>query len=267
MRNYLAIGLAAVGLFVGLRTSAAQDSIINEFYGYGVHAYFSGEYEQAHDFLTTVVEQGSRDPRVYYFRGLSYSHLGRPNQATMDFEKGAELETGGADRVYPIGRSLQRVQGKLRLSVEKHRRVARLVALKRDMKMRAERYENLRNAEGEVLRDPTRPAPTKAEDLVGPAPATDQSDPFGAGVAAAEPEVTTAPSATGGDAAEGSDTFGGDSEETIPAEPMPASDTDPFGDGGGDPFGDAPAVDDAENDPFADDPPAMEDGDDTDPFS
>ena len=268
MRN-LAIGLAVVGLFAGLRTTAAQDSVIAEIYGYGVHAYFSGDYQEAHDYLTTAVDQGSRDPRVYYFRGLSYSRLGRPDEAKMDFEKGAQLETGGADRVYPVGRSLQRVQGKLRLSVETHRRVARLVALKRNMKMQAERYEQLQNAEGEVLRDPNRPAPTKAEDLVGPAPAADQSDPFGAGAAAAPPAVAAPPPAAGADDAGGADAFGGGTtEEAMPTE---EGESDPFGTGGGDTPGTDPAPGDAENDPFSDDapagdPPAMDGGDDSDPF-
>lgn len=249
MRNCLAIGLVVFGLLGGLRSTEAQDSVLAELYGHGVHAYFSGQYQDAHEYLTTAVEQGTRDPRAYYFRGLSYTKLGRPDEAKMDFEKGAELETSGADRVYPIGRSLQRVQGRTRLDVEKHRQMARLIALKRDTKARAVRYEQLKNAEGEVLRDPNRPEPAKSEDLVGP-PAADASDPFGGGATQPKPEVTTAPPpAEVTDPASGADVFGaGDDTPPLPA--LPVDESDPFG---------APAADDANTDPFGDDPPATED--------
>ena len=259
MRNYLTIGLVTFGVLAGLGSAEAQDSVLAELYGHGVHAYFSGQYEEAHEYLTTAVDQGTLDPRTYYFRGLSYTRLGRPDEAKMDFEKGAELETSGADRIYPVGRSLQRVQGRMRLTVEKHRQTARLVALKRDLKARAARYEQIKNAEGEVLRDPSRPAPAKAEELVGPAAAS-PNDPFGSDAAEAAPEVTTAPPAAEvTDPASGADVFGaGDEPDTSP---MPAGESDPFGDPSGDPFGD-PAPDDANTDPFGDDPPAMDD----DPF-
>lgn len=268
MRTHLAIGLAVAGIFAGLQTSLAQDSVLAEMYGYGVHSFFAGDYEEAHEYLTTAVDQGSRDPRVYFFRGLTYTRLGRPDEAKMDYEKGAELETSGADRVYPVGRSLQRVQGSLRLQVEKHRRVARLVALKRDLKAKAARYEQLKNAEGEVLRNPNRPEPTAAENLVGPPPATDETDPFGAGATAAEPEVAATPAAPAAATEPAADTTGG--ETPAPATPM--DDSDPFGEDAGDtsdPFGTDPApTNDEATDPFADDAPAMEDdGGGGDPFA
>jgi hypothetical protein len=266
MRNCLAIGLVTCGLFGSLQSTKAQESVLAELYGQGVHAYFSGQPQVAHEYLTTAVEQGIRDPRAYFFRGLAYTQLGRPDEAKMDFEKGAELETSGADRIYPVGRSLQRVQGRVRLDVEKYRQMARLAALKRDMKAKAVRYEQLKNAEGEVLRDPNRPAPPKSEELVGP-PAANASDPFGGGATPAEPEATTAPpvAEVTDPATPGADPL--DPGNDTPAMP-PMDESDPFG-GGDDPFG-APPADDATIDPFGDDPaaddaPAM-DADD-DPFA
>jgi len=300
MRTLVAIGLAMFGLVIGNASIAtAQDSILAELYGYGVHAYFSGQYKEAHDYLTTAIDQGTLDPRVYYFRGLAYTHLGRPDEAKADYEKGAQLETAGADRVYPIGTSLQRIQGKSRLEVEHYRQLARLAMRTRDTKAKAARYEQLKNAEGEVLRDSNRPAPTPAKELVGAPPAQDASDPFGGNAAAAPPKpapAAPAPAAPAAPAA-GGDLFGGAATpEPEPATPEPkpaATEPDPFG-GGNDPFGapaapapaapaaaapaaEAPAAEtpaaepakDAATDPFADDAPPADmpaPGDDSDPF-
>ena len=70
----------------------AQDALLNDLYGLGVHAYYSNDYFRAHELLTSAVEQGSQDPRVFYFRGLTYQMLGRPDEARDDFRQGAQLE-------------------------------------------------------------------------------------------------------------------------------------------------------------------------------
>ena len=49
----------------------AQDPILAQFYGSGVHEYFSGGYRQAIADLTEAVDGGTKDPRVFYFRALS----------------------------------------------------------------------------------------------------------------------------------------------------------------------------------------------------
>ncbi len=49
----------------------AQEAVLEELYGSGVHKYFSGDYAGADADLTAAVDGGSRDPRVYYFRGLA----------------------------------------------------------------------------------------------------------------------------------------------------------------------------------------------------
>jgi hypothetical protein len=282
MRTYVAVGLAIVSLALGGSTAVAQDSVLAELYGYGVHAYNAGEYQESHEYLTTAIEQGSLDPRVYYFRGLAYTRLGRPEDAKLDYQKGANLEASGADRVYPVGRSLQRVQGRSRLEVERYRQQARLALRVRNRKATQARYEQLKNAEGQVLRDPNRPQPANAEELVGPPAASDASDPFGAEAAAEAPAPAPAVAAppsepAGGDlfgetpaapaapapmpADAGDDPFGAPGTPGTPAAPAaPAADDDPFGAPG------APAGDEGD-DPFADDAPGAmpADGDD-DPF-
>ncbi len=240
MRSYLAIGFAVITLFAAMPTAAiAQDSVLAELYGHGVHAYFAGQAQQAHEYLTTAIDQGTRDPRAFYFRGLSYTALGRPDEANADFLKGAELETHGADRVYPVSHSLQRVQGVNRMAIERNRVQARIAARTKTVKATQARYESLEQAEGQVLRNPNRTQPAPAKELVGTPPAADESDPFGAGAPAAEPEA--APEVATPEAADaGNDLFGD----------APAGDAMPA-DGGAGAFGE-----DAETDPFADDVPA-----------
>lgn len=236
MRSYLAIGFAVITLFAAMPTKMiAQDSVLAELYGHGVHAYFSGQYQQAHEYLSTAIDQGTHDPRAFYFRGLAYSALGRPDEAKADFLKGAELETRGADRVYPVSHSLQRVQGATRMAIERNRTEARLAARTRTVKATQARYEQLEDAEGQVLRNPNRAQPAAAKELVGTPPASDASDPFGGDAQPAEPEP--APEVAAPEpAATGNDLFGDATTEAMPA------------DDGADAFGA-----DAETDPFADD--------------
>src|SRR5688500_4313620 len=105
-----------VGVLAG--SACAQEAVLAELYGQGVHAYFARDLRTAHAVLTNAIEQGSRDPRCYYFRGLTYASLGRPDEAEADFKVGAKVETGSADRIYPVADSLQRVQGRTRLQIE-----------------------------------------------------------------------------------------------------------------------------------------------------
>ncbi len=52
-------------------TLRAQDGVLDEFYGTGVHNFYERDYFQAMHNLSTAIDGGSRDPRVYYYRGLS----------------------------------------------------------------------------------------------------------------------------------------------------------------------------------------------------
>ena len=110
-------------------TSAAQDGVLSQLYGNGVHAYFAGDFVKAHDLLSAAISGGSRDPRCYYFRGLSYWRLGRPQEAAADFQQGAKYESGDLNRTYSVAKSLERVQGSARLAVEEYRVQARAAAL------------------------------------------------------------------------------------------------------------------------------------------
>ena len=83
----------------------AQEAVLGQKYGRGVHAYFAGDYPAAYEQLTTAIEAGSKDPRVFYFRGLTELKLGRQQEGKQDFIKGG---TVGKQRRQQV---LQRVEG------------------------------------------------------------------------------------------------------------------------------------------------------------
>ena len=122
----------------------ADDAVLGEMYGSGVHAYFSQDYVKAYEHLNSAIEAGTADPRCYYYRGLAYVKLGREPEAEMDFAKGAKLESRDIDRFYNVARSLERIQGSTRLVMEQHRTKARLTALKAAEDVRRVRYEATR---------------------------------------------------------------------------------------------------------------------------
>lgn len=218
----------------------AQEGVLAELYGQGVHAYFSNDPLTAHGLFTSAIEQGSRDPRCYYYRALCYAQLGRPDEAELDLKTGAEVEYAVTDRVYPVADSLQRVQGSSRMKIEKHRQTARLASFSKASQIQKVRYEQMKRAEQDVLRNPTRssvPAPPAAG-VVPPAAATGAEE-----------------------MAEKTDPFAGDTEvkpekaPEKPAEPAtaPPAEADPFGAPAAAP---ATPAEDAKTDPFADDKPA-----------
>ena len=92
--------------------ASAQEAVLDDFYGRGVQAYYSGDYRTAFTYLSAAITAGSTDPRAYYFRGLTELNLGRAPDAKADFTRGAELESADNPVFYDVGRSLERVQGR-----------------------------------------------------------------------------------------------------------------------------------------------------------
>ena len=60
----------------------AQDALLEDLYGRGVHAFFAQRIPDAFNALNAAIASGSRDPRAYYFRGLTLNRLGRPDEAS-----------------------------------------------------------------------------------------------------------------------------------------------------------------------------------------
>ncbi len=170
-------------------TSQAQDPVLLQLYGKGVHEYFSGDYTKAFEQLTAAIAAGSRDPRVFYFRGLAYLKFGRTPEAEMDFRNGAELESRDVNKYYNVGRALERVQGSDRQLLESYRVQARMAAYKESEKIRKARYEAVKREEARVLQQQAAegaPPPTNESTETIPAPSAEATG----GEAAAEKKVS-----------------------------------------------------------------------------
>src|SRR5205085_10148540 len=150
------------------------------------------------------------------------------------------LETADSNRMYPVSKSLERIQGSDRLTLERYRSLARATAVARQEKRMQARYEALRRNEADKLRRVARPRidmaqPAAAAEAIRRAPA-----------AAAVPK-SGVPAAT----PPGEDPFATDVAPAAPADAPAGSDpgdpSNPFGDSaveGAEPAGDAPAADD-----------------------
>jgi hypothetical protein len=162
-----------------------QTSVLDELYGEAVHRYFARDYSAADELLTRAIENGSRDPRVFYYRGLARAAYG--GDPLVDFEEGARLEVSGRIGVN-VGQSLARIQGHHRVQIEKARQDARLLAL--------QQRERARQAV------PT-PPPAVLEPLrIDPAAL---SDPFESGTRSEEADVVPTPVPTPSDSVEPDD--------------------------------------------------------------
>lgn len=240
---------------------SAEDPILNSLYGDGVHAYFDGSFDTAYERLTEAIDQGSEDPRCFYFRGLALAALGRPDESAEDYVMGAKMEALGSTEFIDVSRSLQRVQGFTRLEIEGYRESARVEAHKRAEAQKEARYEQLKRSEENVLRDMVRRSPQFPPVAVK----EDFTAPFGG-------NGETVPEAKDGDVMpllpETDDTAG--TETPFGGTPAAAGDDDPFGGPGDDPFGGSsqPAADDpfggsttpaSGDDPFGGSTPAGDD--------
>ena len=195
----LSLALAATSLPAG-----AQEGLLEDLYGRGVHAYFERRYEEAHGLLTKAITSGLKDPRAYYFRGLTYLRLGRPEEATAEFTTGAELEAIAAEPVN-VGKAIERIQGAERLAIEQQRRAARVRLFDKAEAAAKARYEEREDAEKRVLLPRTRKPGTGAASAAAGA---DETNPFAEG--AARPALLPATPA--------------DAKPTTPPPPAPAPD-------------------------------------------
>ena len=235
--------LAAIVVCSASGLANAQDPL-DENYGRAVHSFFRGDSLKSQELLDEVVGAGSQDPRVFYFRGIAASRNGNIDQASADFNEGARLEVAGK-RVVNVGRALERIQGPVRVEIEKARAQARLDARSKVLELDRARYDALQKnggaAAGGLVVPPSAPnasiaplAPndpflngmTRGEATANPSapaqvtPAQEtEADPFALG----EPETEDAP-VTNDDDAFGDNAFEPASEDA----PMSEDDSDPF---------------------------------------
>jgi hypothetical protein len=225
-----------VGAIVTLAAASApaQDAVLGQLYGSGVHAYFSGDFGKAYDQLTAAATAGSRDPRVYYFRGLTYLKLGRGPEATQDFQQGAQLESKDLHRTFNVARSLERVQGPARQQLETYRVEARMAALAEADRIRKTRFEAIQKEEQRVLQNQAAQAP--AEPIAAPdgqpGAKAPQTDVFGN----AADENKAAPAADAKD-------MGDNAEKPVEPGALGGGDEKPAAEAKASPFVEEPAAD------------------------
>lgn len=261
-------------------TLRAQSDVIDKLYGQGVHAFHAGLFDESLGVLNEAIELGTRDPRVYFYRGVTQNALGNVDAAIEDFSSGARFEFASIGRFYSVSRALERIQGGVRMQIEEARHSARLAASQNsnrsllgyspedalvrpvmsDPGQRAGvipkinfpettggQYPNVPFANGPVIESPAVPVQaTNQESLPGtqPGPPANDEKPATDESAPGEPEKA------GGDKPKGDDDPFGDTPGGDKPSDDPPADDDPFGDGGSDePAGDEPAGDD---DPFGD---------------
>lgn len=246
-------GFSPVG--TGNSAAVAQDSVLSELYGEGVHAYYAHDLIRAYDLLTRAIDGGLNDPRAYYFRGLAAMDSGRSYEAEEDFRAGASLEARGMGGG-SVGRALTRVQGSARMMIEKARTEGRLTAQSEMAADAQRRYSGQQAAEAEVLRTPPAPRPRPAMPGVQPLPVPPAGapSPFDNDSAAGQPKVQA------NDALEDAmnNPFADDAAPAPAAGTAPAANpADPFGSpapAANDPFATPPAGGAPANDPFGGDP-------------
>ena len=241
------VALIGMAIVASVASSAnAQNAVLAELYGRGVHAFYSSDYATAYDFLSKAIDGGIKDPRAYYFRGLTSMATGREADAENDYRAGAKLEAQGG--FASVGPSLTRIQGSNRMMIENIRQEARLEYQTSAAARSRARYGQIEAAERRTLRQPpvaaapaAPPAARPAPPAVPPAVPPTAANPFAATEPAGEATVESK------DALEGAmtDPFADDAAPVTPETTPPAAGADPFG-------GSAPPA--AESDPFATEP-------------
>ncbi|MBL8814035.1 MAG: DUF1559 domain-containing protein [Planctomycetaceae bacterium] len=120
VRNFLRMSAFSALLFAGSSQVLAlntQDNLNS-----ALAAWRSGDLKSAQAQLTTLIDAGSNDPRLYFYRGILSTQLGQDGDA--DFQKGAQLEAATGNNS-SVNAALERTQGTLRTRIEKFRRDAR----------------------------------------------------------------------------------------------------------------------------------------------
>ncbi len=200
-------------LFLGGGLGRADEAVLDQLYGDGVHAYFSSDATTAFNALTTAIQSGSHDPRVYYFRALAEMRLGRQDDAGADLQKGAALEAADVNGRFIVSQALERIQGQPRAAIEQYRENARSVAVQHEMRQKQGIYDQARPNETTVLRRELPPAevmpapapqkPAVAADATAPAEKPVEGvDPFAGGAAKPADKPAVAPADAAAPAAE-----------------------------------------------------------------
>ena len=246
--TFFAFALISIGISRGSLTHA-QSAVLLDMYGQGVHAYYSGQHQEAHDLFSAAINNGLQDPRAYYFRGIVSDIQGSQYEAESDWRQGAQLEARGKI-IGSIGRALVRFQGNRRLELEKIRAKEKLQYLA-EATIRSQ-HPGVTNS---MAPRPAAPTVTPGASIAIPPsiPSAIDDNPF-------DDDSTADPTVENDDALKDA------MNDPLADQPTDAPSGDAPEDAGDDPFaGDDSAAGD---DPFGgDDDDPFASGDDDDPFA
>ena len=111
------------------------DRAKQQLYSSARSAYFRSDFSTTVELLDRVIEDETRDPRAYYFRGLALQELDRSEDAQADFARAVSLETTPGNQI-DVDRALERVQGPARRTLEEQRGVAMLALRQKELEER-----------------------------------------------------------------------------------------------------------------------------------
>ncbi len=219
-------------LYLGIASFASAQDILEQYYGSGVHAYFASNFRLAEEHFNDVIEAGSQDPRVFYFRGLTQiqTQCCMIEAGLADFEKAAQLEIF-SKRSGDVAKALSRIQGPTRIAIERIRAKVRLAAKNLQADMMQQHAAGIQPNNGAapsspIPTDPFAAQPNLTEGEAKPMPTPGDAPP--APLPPAPDPFLTTPDATT-PAPDTSNPFG-DDPATKPATPAPpAPDANPFG--------------------------------------
>jgi tetratricopeptide (TPR) repeat protein len=95
--------------------------IAEQYFGKGLHAYWSGQYGTAEEEFRRALAAYDRDARYHYYLGLAQTQQGKQEAARYQFEQGVRLEAANQPGPVMVNASLERLQGDLRQRLDSYR--------------------------------------------------------------------------------------------------------------------------------------------------
>lgn len=99
-------------------TSTAEPLNAEHLYNKAMTHYWDGRYAEARDCLDSAIGQAPNNPSAWYFKGLCELTLGDGLAAQASVKQGAAIQATNESLSHEVGRSLERVQGPVRLWIE-----------------------------------------------------------------------------------------------------------------------------------------------------
>ncbi len=122
MKSNVVVGSFVLLCGITLSSPSVADPSAADQMAAAVESWRTGDFNGAHEQLTQMMEDGTRDARVYYYRALISEHLGSDSDEDLQAAAKLEAETT-ATRL--VNRALENVQGARRAKIEKYRAAAR----------------------------------------------------------------------------------------------------------------------------------------------